>query len=160
MKQIYENSRYVMSALTSRIMGCAIKVHKVLGPGYEESYYQRALVIELVAAGLSVRREVELQVYYRDQLLGKKRVDLVVDDCIVELKAKKALEEIDAAQVVSYLKASGFPIALLINFGTTKVQAKRFANTAKLPSQPLSASDSVSHSVQRLSDSESRSEHA
>lgn len=129
MEQIYEQTSLVMPQLTRRIMGCAIIVHKALGPGYEEAYYQKALVSELTAAGLNVRREVEFEVYYGEMLLGIKRVDLVVEECLVELKAKSGLQDIDAAQVVSYLKASGFPIALLINFGCTKVQAKRFVNT-------------------------------
>jgi GxxExxY protein len=153
MEQIYENSRYVMSALTSRIIKCAIKVHKALGSGYEEAYYQKALIIELTASGLDVKREVEFEVYYEGELVGIKRVDLVVEDCLVELKAKKSLDEVDAAQVVSYLKASGFPVALLINFGGTKVHAKRFANTlggARTGAKGCSAP----HTLQRLSDSE------
>jgi GxxExxY protein len=153
MEQIYEKTNYVMSGLTSQIIGCAIKVHRALGPGYEEAYYQKALVSELVAAGLDVEREVEFGVYYKDMLLGIKRVDLVVGDCLVELRAKKGLEEIDAAQVVSYLKASGYPLALLINFGGVKVQTKRFVNTQGREAHGISENTSASHNTQRLSDS-------
>jgi GxxExxY protein len=154
MEHIYENKTYVMSRLTAQIIGCAIRVHKALGPGYEEAYYQKALIIELTAAGLDVRREVGFDVYYTGQMLGTKRVDLVVEDCLVELKAKKSLEEIDAAQVVSYLKASGYPVGLLINFGDVKVQTKRFANTTRSCRFPKDTQDdSAPHSLQRLSDS-------
>jgi GxxExxY protein len=152
MEQIYERKSVVMPALTRRIIGCAIKVHEGLGPGYEEAYYQKALIIGLIAAGLNVQREVEFDVYYNGQVLGTKRVDLVVEDCVVELKAKKGLEEIDAAQVISYLKASGFPVALLINFGEARVHAKRFVNTQRRGSQ-MPKDTSASPSVQRLSDS-------
>jgi GxxExxY protein len=128
-EQIRQQTHLVMSELTSKIIGCAIRVHKALGPGYEEIYYHKALLHELLSSGLSVKREVEFGVYYKELLLGSKRVDLVVESCLVELKAKKSLEDIDAAQIISYLKASGFPLGLLINFGGAKVQAKRFANT-------------------------------
>jgi GxxExxY protein len=156
MEQIYEKTNFVMSALTSRIIGCAIKVHKALGPGYEEAYYQKALIIELIAAGLNVKREVEFDVYYEGQQLGTKRVDLVVEDCLVELKAKKGLDELDAAQVVSYLKASGYPLALLINFGGVKVQTKRFANTLGRCLRQTIQEASAPHTLQRLSDSENK----
>lgn len=147
MEQIYEQSNLVMSEVTSRIIGCAIRVHKVLGPGYDEAYYHRALTCELVAAGLAAKSEVEFPVDHGEVLLGTKRVDLVVENCLVEVKAKKGLEEIDAAQVVSYLKASGCPLALLINFGCTRVQTKRFVNSTGSISIP-----SAPHSSPRLRD--------
>jgi len=75
MEQIYKQSNLVMSEITSRIIGCAIRVHRVLGPGYDEAYYHKALAYELVAAGLDVKREVEFAVYYGEVLLGTKRVD-------------------------------------------------------------------------------------
>lgn len=139
MDQIHEQSNLIMSETTSRIIGCAIKMHRALGPGYDEAFYHKALASELTAAGIGVKCEVEFPVYYGETLLGTKRVDLVVGECLVELKAKKGLENIDAAQVVSYLKASGYPLALLINFGCTRVQTKRFVNSAgsiSIPSAP------------------------
>lgn len=147
MDQIHEQSNLIMSEITSRIIGCAIKVHKALGPGYDELFYQKALTSELASAGFDVKREVEFAVYYGETLLGTKRVDLVVGECLVELKAKRGLEDIDAAQVVSYLKASGYPLALLINFGCTKVQTKRFVNSAGSKSV-----HSAPHNTPRLRD--------
>lgn len=128
----YEDERYPMSGLTSRIIACAVEVHKTLGPGFEELFYQRALHKELVAAGLEATREVEIEVEYKGLILGKKRIDFVVEDCLVEIKAKGALDEVAIVQTMSYLKASGCKIALLINFGGPKIEVRRFAGPANL----------------------------
>lgn len=128
----YTDARYTMSELTSRIIACAVEVHKTLGPGFEEVFYQRALHRELCAAGLEATREVEIEVQYKGIVLGKKRIDFVVEDCLVEIKAKSALDEVAIVQTVSYLRASGCRIALLINFGGPKIEIRRFAGPANL----------------------------
>ncbi len=125
----YEDANYPMSALTSRIIACAVEVHRTLGPGFEEVFYQRALDKELAAAGLEASREVWIEVEYKGLVLGKKRVDFVVEDVLVEIKAKSALEVVHKVQTLSYLKASGYPIGLLINFGGSEIEIKRLANT-------------------------------
>jgi GxxExxY protein len=125
----YEDTNYPHSALTSRIIACAVEVHKTLGPGYEEVFYQRALAKELAAAGLDATREVEIEVTYKGLSLGKKRVDFVVEDVMVEIKARSALDDVDKVQTLSYLKASGCPVGLLINFGGPEIEIKRLANT-------------------------------
>jgi len=107
MNSTFDSKDYPLSELTSRVIGCAVEVHKTLGPGFEEVFYQRALLRELVAAGLDAEREVEIEVEYKGIQLGKKRVDFVVEDCMVEIKAKDALVEVDIVQTLSYLKASG-----------------------------------------------------
>ena len=122
------DEQYKFSELTSRIIACAIEVHKVLGPGFEETFYQRALHKEMIAAGLDAAREVDIEVYYKDLKLGYKRVDFVVENCLVEIKARRTLEDVDFVQALSYLKATGCPIGLLINFGGPTVQIKRLAN--------------------------------
>lgn len=122
------DEQYKFSELTSRIIACALEVHKTLGPGFEEVFYQRALHREMVAAGLDAAREVEIEVRYKELILGKKRVDFVVDECLVEIKAKAAIDDVDVIQAISYLKASGYEVGLLINFGGPKVQIKRLAN--------------------------------
>ncbi|MDO8683423.1 MAG: GxxExxY protein [Armatimonadota bacterium] len=123
------DDRYPMSELTSRIIACAIEAHKTLGPGFEEVFYQRALQREMAAAGLDATREVDIEVHYKDLVLGKKRVDFVVEGCLVEIKARAALDDVDKIQTLSYLKASGYPVALLINFGGAQIEIKRLANT-------------------------------
>lgn len=123
------DENYEYSELTSKIIGCAIEVHKTLGPGFEEVFYQRALHRELAAAGLDAAREVDIDVEYKGLTLGKKRVDFIVEQCLVEIKAKSVVADADVIQTVSYLKASGLPVGLLINFGGPKTWFKRFANT-------------------------------
>ncbi len=125
----YVKPEYAMSDLTSRIIGCCIEVHKTLGPGFEEVFYQRALLRELDAAGLDAAREVDIEVTYKGVSLGKKRVDFVVGECMLEIKARAALEDVDRVQALSYLKASGYQLGLLVNFGGPKIEIVRLANT-------------------------------
>ena len=125
----YVKPEYAMSELTSRIIGCCIEVHKTLGPGFEEVFYQRALLQELVAAGLDAAREVDIVVTYKGVSLGKKRVDFVVGECMLEIKARAVLEDVDRVQALSYLKASGYQVGLLVNFGGPKIEVVRLANS-------------------------------
>ena len=118
-----------LQELTSRIIGCCIEVHKTRGPGFEEVFYQRALLQELVAAGLDAAREVDIEVTYKGVSLGKKRVDFVVGECMLEIKARAALEDVDRVQALSYLKASGYQLGLLVNFGGPKIEIVRLANS-------------------------------
>ena len=123
---------YPHSELTARIIAAAQEVHRTLGPGFEEVFYQRAISKELQADGQEHAREVWIDVYYKGEKLGRKRVDFVVDVCRVETKAKAALEDVDYIQTLSYLKASGFEVGLLINFGGPKLEVRRLINqTAK-----------------------------
>ncbi|MCX6343579.1 MAG: GxxExxY protein [Armatimonadetes bacterium] len=130
MKTVTEHidKQYPLSELTSRIISCAMEVHRSLGPGFEEVFYQRALHRELLAAGMEATREVDIEVRYKELTLGKKRIDFVVENCMVEIKAKGTLDATDVIQSLSYLKASGYGVGLLINFGSAKVQIKRLAN--------------------------------
>ena len=118
---------------TSRIIGACIEVHKNLGPGFQEVIYQRALALELQAAGLEFEREVVVPVHYKGKEIGSRRVDFVVEDCMVEIKARSSFEREDYVQTLSYLKASGFGLALLVNFGAEKVEVKRLVNSRKSP---------------------------
>jgi GxxExxY protein len=133
----YSSDQYPLSELTSRVIACAIEVHRTLGPGFEEVFYQRALHRELTAAGIEASREVWIEVRYKDLTLGKKRVDFIVEECMVEIKAKRALEDVDKIQTLSYLKAGGYPVGLLINFGGSKLEVKRIANTREMTSESL-----------------------
>jgi GxxExxY protein len=128
----YVDSRYPLSALTGRIIAAAQEVHHVLGPGFEEIIYQRALAKELPAHSLEHSREVWIDVLYKGEKVGRKRVDFVIGDgsgdVMVEIKAKGALEDADFVQALSYLKASGYQVGLLINFGARHLEIKRLAN--------------------------------
>jgi GxxExxY protein len=123
------NEQYKYSELTSKIIGCAITVHKALGNGFQEVIYQRALEIEMRLAGLSFSREHEMPIFYRQEQIGTRRVDFLVEGVIsVELKAITKLEDVHFAQAINYLEAYNLEIGLLINFGETSLNFKRLTN--------------------------------
>ena len=124
----YINPNYPLSDVTARIIAAAQEVHRQLGSGFEEFIYQRALSRELPTHNLDFSREAWIDVHYKGEQVGKKRVDFIIDQVMVEIKAKANLEPVDQVQTLSYLKASGYKIGLLINFGGTKLQIKRIAN--------------------------------
>lgn len=112
--------------LTSAIIACIIRVHQVLGPGFLESIYRGALVIELRIQGFTVEIEKEIEVYYNNEIVGRHRLDIIVNNrVIVELKTVESLSKAHYAQVRSYLKASGLRIALLVNFATPSADFRR-----------------------------------
>mgnify|MGYP002868079244 CR=1 FL=1 len=123
------NEEYKYSALTSKIIGSAMTVHKALVNGFQEVIYQRALELEMRYAGLAYSREFEMPVYYRGEEIGSRRVDFLVEGVIsVELKAIIQLENVHFAQAVNYLEAYNLEIGLLINFGETSLNFKRLTN--------------------------------
>jgi GxxExxY protein len=115
--------------LTEKIIGCAMKVHSILGNGFQEVIYQRALEIEMRKAGLAYAREMEMTIYYDGEDIGTRRVDFFVENVImVELKAITLLEEVHLAQAMNYVEAYKMEIGLLINFGSKSLQFKRVHN--------------------------------
>lgn len=115
--------------LTERIIGCAIEVHRQLGPGLLEGTYEEALCIEFKAAGLRHRRQVPFPVVYKGHRIGEYRVDLIVEDqVVVEIKSVERLDPVFDAQVLTYLKVTGNKIGLLINFNSRLLKngIKRF----------------------------------
>jgi len=112
--------------LTDKIIGCAIEVHKKLGPGFLESIYENAFIIELHKQNFQVERQREVVINYEGFEIGRHRLDLVVDDTIVvELKAVKNIEDVHFAIVKSYLKALGKEHGLIINFSKKVLEVKR-----------------------------------
>ncbi|MFQ5686426.1 MAG: GxxExxY protein [Candidatus Scalindua sp.] len=112
--------------LTEKIIGAAIQVHQQLGPGFIESIYEKALVIEFRKQGLQVKEQQEVIVKYDDIEVGRHRLDLFIEGTIVvELKAIKDLEYIHFAIVKSYLKSVGKKHGLLLNFAKVKLEIKR-----------------------------------
>jgi len=123
------DEKYKYSELTAKIIGCAMTVHKTLGNGFQEVIYQRALAIEMQLAEISFDREFEMPIYYREQQIGSRRVDFLVQGVIsVELKAITKLEDVHFAQAINYLEAYNLEIGLLINFGETSLNFKRLTN--------------------------------
>ena len=119
--------------LTHKIIGCAMKVHKSLGNGFQEKIYQRALAIELRYAGIKFKREKEIDILYRGRHVGTRRVDFFVENTImVEIKAVIKLEDVHLAQAINYVEAYKMEIGLLINFGSRSLQFKRVHNNNKM----------------------------
>ena len=117
---------YPKSELTGKIIGCAMEVHKILGNGFQEVIYQRALSIEMTNQGLGFSREHEMDINYKGERIGGRRVDFFVEEQImVEIKAVIQLEDVHLAQAINYLEAYGLDIGLLINFGSRSMQFKR-----------------------------------
>jgi len=120
------NQQYLHSEITAKIIGCAMEVHGVLGNGFQEVIYQRALEIEMLAQGLDFTREHEMKIFYKGVDIGTRRVDFFVEDKImVEIKALIQLEDVNLAQAINYLEAYGLEVGLLLNFGAHSLQYKR-----------------------------------
>jgi GxxExxY protein len=116
--------------LTEKIIGCAMKVHSTLGPGFLESVYQKALAHELGKAGLKVECEKPITVQYDDVPVGDFSADMLVEDRVMlELKANQALAPANEVQLVNYLTATGIEIGLLLNFGAERLEFKRKSRT-------------------------------
>jgi GxxExxY protein len=113
-------------SLSALIIECIIEVHRALGPGFLESIYQNALEIELQRRELKIEKEKELTIRYRDEIVGRHRLDLVVEDSvIIELKTVDDLSKAHYAQVRSYLAASNMTLGILVNFSAFKADFRR-----------------------------------
>lgn len=128
--------------LTYKIIGCAMKVHNIMGPGFQEVIYQRCLAIEFKKQGLVFQREQEQTVYYEDMEVGIRRADFIVEGkIVVEIKALVNLENVHIAQAKNYTVAYDFPLGLLINFGSQSMQYKLLFNPKYHPKQNSVNSD-------------------
>ncbi len=118
-----------INSLTHKIIGCAMEVHKVLGNGFQEVVYQRALAIEFTLQGLSFEREKEMSLNYKGHDIGTRRVDFFVEELVmVELKAIEKLDGVHKAQAINYCEAYHIANGLLINFGGLSLDFKRVYN--------------------------------
>jgi GxxExxY protein len=116
--------------LTEKIIGCAIKVHSILGPGFLESVYKNALAHELKKAGLTVEIEKPLTVHYDGIIVGEFSADMLTESRIMlELKANQSLVQANEVQLVNYLTATNIEIGLLLNFGGPRLEFKRKTRT-------------------------------
>ncbi len=126
--QIHADERR-LNEITERIIGCAYDVANGLGAGFLEKVYENALKLDLQKLGLNVKQQHPLYVRYKGDIVGDYCADLLVEDCvIIELKVAKALDEIHQAQCINYLKATGYKVCLLINFGKHRIDIKRIVN--------------------------------
>lgn len=123
-KEEYKNSE-----ITGKIIKCAMAVHNELGNGFQESIYQRALAIEFELEEIPFEREFEMEIYYKENHIGTRRVDFLVNgDISVELKAVSKIENEHFAQAINYLEIYNLEIGMLINFGERSLNFKRLQN--------------------------------
>jgi len=112
--------------LCGQVIGLAMRVHSILGPGFLESIYQNALALELRRAGMRIEAEKAISVFYQGELMGTFLADLFVNDVlIVETKAIQALAKVHEVQLVNYLVATGIDEGLLLNFGTERLEFRK-----------------------------------
>ena len=115
--------------ITHEIIGCAMEVHKILGNGFQEIVYQRALSVEMKLQNIEHQREYEMSLFYKGVDVGQRRVDFLIENEIsVEIKAISNLEDVHLAQAMNYLEAYNLQTGLLINFGAKSLQFKRLFN--------------------------------
>lgn len=127
-----DGHRSRIDEVSEKIIGCSFAVGNRLGCGFLEKIYENALVIELRKAGLRVAQQQLMRVLYDDVVVGTFMADLVVEGCVlVEVKAVRSFDEIHTAQCLNYLKATGLPLCLLINFGRPRVDVKRLILTTE-----------------------------
>src|SRR6516165_5509370 len=116
-----------LKALTERIIAYAFKVSNTLGCGFLEKVYENALAHELRKNGLSIEAQRSINVFYDGVLVGEFYADILVADLVIlELKATKGHDDVYTAQCLNYLKATGKPICLLLNFGKPRLDIKRY----------------------------------
>ena len=127
-------TQFKYEEITKKIIGAAMKVHGVLGNGFQEVIYQRALEIEFSKWELGFVREFSMPIYYEGQQIGERRVDFFVEGLIsVELKAREILEPVHFAQARNYLEAYNLEVGLLLNFGGVSLEFKRLENPKYKP---------------------------
>jgi hypothetical protein len=129
-----------INQITHKIIGRAMKVHSILGNGFQEVIYQRALAIKFNLNGLVFKREMEMPFFYQNEQIGTRRVDFFVENSVMlELKAVEKIEDVHKAQAINYLEAYNIGDGLLINFGGLSLEFKRLYNKKFIkPNSPLS----------------------
>ena len=124
-----EQRRTELDALTEKIIGCAFAVGNILGCGFLEKVYENAMAQEFRKHGIHFAQQYPIRIRYDNVIVGDYTADLLAEGkVLIELKAAKDFDEIHLAQCLNYLKATGFSVCLLINFGKPKVEVKRIVN--------------------------------
>lgn len=128
-----DQERLLDAELSDRVLGAFYDVYNALGTGFLEGVYEAALLLELRARGLEVEQQCPLQVRYRDAIIGEFRVDLLVEGrLILEIKAVSQIVQAHEAQLVNYLRASGVPVGLLLNFGPKPQFKRKIVSTGRI----------------------------
>lgn len=124
------SSEFLYKDLTYRIIGIAMEIHRELGPGFLEAVYEEVMADELKTGKIAFENQVKLNIYYKEKKLKKQyQADFIVDGkIVVELKGITTLTELDEAQMINYLKATGLKVGLLVNFGGKSLEWKRIVH--------------------------------
>lgn len=131
---IHTDKKLIYADITYKVRGAIFNVYNQLGYGHKEQVYQKALEKEFSEINLPFKREISLNVSYKNEIVGNYRPDFVVDDrVIIELKAVEFLPKSFETQLLHYLKATGYQLGLLVNFGSTKLQIRRLVWTGGHP---------------------------
>ncbi len=121
-----EETDYPHKALTGKIIGFALEVHRELRPGLDEIFYEKSLVIELDRAGMFYDQQTAREVYYKGHFLGHRIPDLVVENTVVvDCKVLREISEAQIAQMLCYLRLTGCPVGLILNFNNAKLELRR-----------------------------------
>ncbi len=124
-----DKEKHFLADVSEKVIGCAYEVGNVLGSGFLESVYENALSVELANRAIAHQRQVPVDVEYKGNLVGRYQPDFLVEErLVVEIKALRELAGQNHAQLLNYLKATGFQVGLLVNFGSPRVQVKRLVN--------------------------------
>jgi GxxExxY protein len=126
LRRLVQNSEYLYADVKKKIIGCAMQVYSHFGMGFPEVVYKRGLLIELEQIELKFVSEAEKDIYYRDKFIGKRRLDLIVEDKVL---VEKEVDKGCYNQILNYLKIVKIEVGLLLNFGTTSLEFKRFVHT-------------------------------
>lgn len=133
-------TKFHHGVLSEKIIASAISVHKGLGPGFLESIYEEAIATELTHQKIPYQRQYPIFIRYKEKVIGMHRLDLVVEDKIdVELKAVKDIDDSHLATCLSYLKATGLDVGLIINFSRATIRIRRVVRTIALTTEAGSA---------------------
>ena len=144
---------------TGKIIACAMTVHSILGPGLLEKIYEEALEHELKLAGIPVVRQVSIRIPYKDILLSEQKMDMIVDSrVLLELRAVDKVPDLHLAQLVSYLRATGLQVGLLINFNVLHLRDGLYRRANSRPRAgrttpvPIPSASSASSAFKPLSE--------
>jgi GxxExxY protein len=122
-----------LNSLTYRIVGVCMEVHRELGPGFPEEYYQKALELEFGQQGIAFEPQKPVQVNYKGTQVGLNFIDFVVDGkVILEIKSVRQLDDVHRGQVIKYFAATGLGLGLLVNFGQSSLKHERLFPPKKI----------------------------
>jgi|APLak6261663012_1056037.scaffolds.fasta_scaffold06667_2 GxxExxY protein len=125
--QIEDKKEFLYKELSYKIVGLAMEIHKKLGSGFLEKVYENSLMVLFERENIQIKQQFPINVNFENKIVGNYIADIVVDDkIIIEIKAVESLNNVHKAQLINYLKATGFKVGILLNFGSQSLEHQRF----------------------------------